>query len=114
MHGHKVEVLREVSDIARNLIPDGSLDFVYIDGDHTAKGVILDLLIWLPKVRCGGLVLGDDYMDNMDYWGLGIGKYDPIFVKSPVDAFAKGLGVQVYDMGAGNWAFVKPHQSHQL
>lgn len=38
-----------------------SLDFVYIDGDHSFDAVMLDLILWSRKVRPGGLVGGHDY-----------------------------------------------------
>lgn len=40
---------------------ENNLDFVYIDGAHTYKGVKLDLNLWWPKVRNGGILSGDDY-----------------------------------------------------
>jgi hypothetical protein len=42
-------------------IVDSSLDFVYIDGDHTLRGITVDLINILPKVRNGGLIGGDDF-----------------------------------------------------
>jgi hypothetical protein len=42
-------------------IPEESLDFVYIDGDHSFDAVMLDLILWSKKVRKGGLVGGHDY-----------------------------------------------------
>ena len=42
-------------------VPDGSLDFVYIDANHTLPQVIADLAAWTPKVRSGGLIAGHDY-----------------------------------------------------
>lgn len=42
-------------------VPDGSLDFVYIDGNHTLPHVVADLAAWSPKVRAGGLIMGHDY-----------------------------------------------------
>lgn len=42
-------------------VPDGSLDVVYIDGNHVLPHVIADLAAWAPKVRPGGLVAGHDY-----------------------------------------------------
>lgn len=46
---------------AAQYIADGSLDFVYIDGDHTYEGVKRDINAWASKVRSGGVVSGDDY-----------------------------------------------------
>jgi predicted O-methyltransferase YrrM len=37
------------------------IDYLYIDADHSYDGVRADLRAWVPKVRPGGLILGDDY-----------------------------------------------------
>ena len=37
------------------------IDFLYIDADHSAAGVLADLHAWVPHVRSGGLIAGDDY-----------------------------------------------------
>lgn len=42
-------------------VPDESLDFVYIDGDHTFDFVMTDIILWSKKVRYGGVVSGHDY-----------------------------------------------------
>jgi hypothetical protein len=49
------------SEEAAPQIADESLDFVYIDGDHSFDAVMLDLILWSRKVRKGGLVGGHDY-----------------------------------------------------
>jgi hypothetical protein len=41
-------------------VRDGSLDFVFLDGDHSEAGVRADIAAWLPKIRCGGALLGHD------------------------------------------------------
>lgn len=41
-------------------VPDHSLDFVFIDGDHLKEAVKLDITHWLPKVRPGGVICGHD------------------------------------------------------
>ena len=40
---------------------DGSLDFVYIDGNHRYDYVRDDINVWAPRVKSGGIVAGDDY-----------------------------------------------------
>jgi len=40
-----------------------SIDFLFIDGDHTYKGVRADLLNWFPKVKKGGIIAGHDYAE---------------------------------------------------
>ena len=42
-------------------IGDSSLDFVFIDADHSYESVKLDIDVWLPKVRIGGWIGGHDY-----------------------------------------------------
>lgn len=42
-------------------IPDESLDFVFIDADHTYEYVRDDIREWSNKVRPGGIVSGHDY-----------------------------------------------------
>lgn len=39
---------------------DGSLDLVFVDGDHTYEGCLADIKAWLPKVRPGGAIAGHD------------------------------------------------------
>jgi hypothetical protein len=56
-----VVVHRATSVVAASSIADASLDWVYIDGDHSYAGVKTDLETYLPKVRRGGLLCGDDY-----------------------------------------------------
>lgn len=38
-----------------------SLDVVYVDGLHTYEGVVLDIRLWLPKIKKGGFIAGHDY-----------------------------------------------------
>lgn len=53
-------LIRQMSVEASKLVPDGSLDFVYIDGNHEYEYVLADLWAWVPKVRIGGTVAGHD------------------------------------------------------
>ena len=46
---------------AAALVEDGSLDFVFIDADHTYEGCKADIIAWTPKVREGGMISGHDY-----------------------------------------------------
>ncbi len=58
---HNATIIRKTSLMASLDIPKESLDFVYIDGDHTFDMVMLDIILWAPKVRYGGIVSGHDY-----------------------------------------------------
>lgn len=59
--GDKRRILRGTTTEEIHRIPDGSLDLAYIDGDHTLKGITIDMVSVWPKVREGGVVLGDDF-----------------------------------------------------
>jgi len=41
---------------------DLSLDWVYIDGDHSEAAVLRDLAAWFPKIKPHGVIMGDDYL----------------------------------------------------
>lgn len=56
-----VTVVRAASIDAAVEVQDGSLDFVYIDAEHSYEAVRQDLQAWVPKVRDGGMVAGHDY-----------------------------------------------------
>lgn len=73
---------------------DGSLDFVFIDADHSYSGVSNDLQLWAPKVRQGGLLCGHDYMNHPNQqWG----------VTQAVDEYALKVG-QTVQLGA-DWTW---------
>lgn len=58
--GERCIIIRNDSVSAAEQIEDNSLDFVFIDADHTYEGVKRDVEAWLPKVKGGGMVLGHD------------------------------------------------------
>lgn len=59
--GQRAKILRKPSIEAAEDIPDGSLDFVFIDADHSYEGCKADIEAWSPKVKPGGLIAGHDY-----------------------------------------------------
>lgn len=42
---------------------DESIDTVLIDLDHSYESVYRDISLWLPKVKKGGILAGDDYRE---------------------------------------------------
>ena len=46
---------------AAKLYADASLDFVFLDADHAYEATRAGILAFLPKVKPGGVLAGDDY-----------------------------------------------------
>jgi len=84
--------IEKFSDVASYDIPDNTLDFVYIDGEHTYDFAMMDLILWSRKVRPGGIVAGHDF----EYKGSGEIKKDPKVAHALLD-FAKAYKIeQIY------------------
>lgn len=43
---------------------NNSLDFIYIDAEHTYEAVKADITAWWNKLKQGGVIAGHDYSDN--------------------------------------------------
>lgn len=54
-------IIRKESMAALADVPNESLDFVYIDGNHWFRYVAEDICEWTKKVKPGGYVCGHDY-----------------------------------------------------
>jgi hypothetical protein len=57
-------LLREKGVDAAKQFDDNSLDFVYIDGDHSYDFVKNDIAAWYPKIMPGGILSGHDYTEG--------------------------------------------------
>lgn len=55
-----VVCLRLPSVEAARMIPDGGLDFVFIDSLHYYEDLCEDIETWKPKLCAGGILAGDD------------------------------------------------------
>lgn len=67
----RVEIRREWSVPALQKFDDDSIDFAYVDGDHSYEGVKADLVALFPKMRVGGVMAFDDY-HRRGWWGDGV------------------------------------------
>jgi len=56
------DLVRKFSRDAVEDFMDESLDFVYIDANHSYKYVYEDMTVWSKKVKKGGIVAGHDYI----------------------------------------------------
>lgn len=87
----RVKVLRMESAKAATEFEDGSVDFVFIDANHSYEHVKADIEAWRPKVRTGGLLSGHDYGE-------------PCGVKQAVDELLAG---QISLMGTCWYTFIR-------
>lgn len=60
-HRGRATVHRVTSAEAASAFADGELDFVFLDAIHLYANVKEDIALWLPKLRPGGVLCGDDY-----------------------------------------------------
>jgi hypothetical protein len=74
-------------------ITDGELDLAYIDGDHTLKGITVDLIRVYPKVRVGGFLCGDDFTRSV--WEHQT-SFKPTLVFPFAVHFAEGVGATIF------------------
>lgn len=54
--------MRAWSPGAADEFEDNSLDYIMIDGDHTYEGCLADIKHWLPKMKKGSVMAGDDFL----------------------------------------------------
>ena len=97
-YGDKVEFIRKLSENATEHIEDGSLDFMYIDGNHQYEFVKKDIELYYPKVKKGGIIGGDDYTSSPETETEGFGVF------KAVNEFFKKKKINFYDT---DWWVVK-------
>jgi hypothetical protein len=98
------KILPMRSTEAAKLITDGSLDFVFIDADHSYEGAKADILAWRKKLKPGGLLCGHDY-ENTDYPKFGVTR--------AVREFSEETGMS-FDLGENfTWFMRVPCRSTQ-
>lgn len=89
---NKIVALRGRTKDVIDRIPDNSLDFAYIDGDHTLRGITIDLMRVLPKIKEGGVIGGDDFTQSP--WQHDI-RYEPTLVCPYSIYFAEALDLPI-------------------
>lgn len=68
----QVRIVRMRSTEAAATLAPASLDWVYVDGDHSYEGVKADLEAFFEAVKPGGLIAGDDYGHEGSWFGDGV------------------------------------------
>ena len=59
--GDRFRIYHMTSVEAAHRFKTPKFDFVFLDGSHEVKDVVDDIKAWLPKVKPGGVLAGDDY-----------------------------------------------------
>lgn len=55
-------ILKNNTENAAAIIPDSTLDFVYVDARHDYCGTIADIKAWWPKLKAGGIMAGHGFL----------------------------------------------------
>jgi hypothetical protein len=58
-------IIREDSNKAAKSFADESLDFIFVDANHTYESVKDDVYAWIPKLKKGGIIAGHDYFTRV-------------------------------------------------
>lgn len=86
-------ILRGKTTEVINEIEDGSIDFIYIDGDHTLKGISIDLITSWNKISENGYVAGDDFCPSI--WQHA-SKFEPTLIFPFALYFAEAVNTKIY------------------
>lgn len=91
----KRRLIRGTTLEAAPQIEENSLDFIYIDGDHTLRGITIDLISMYSKVKDNGFIAGDDYSSSI--WQHKT-KFEPTLVFPYAVFFAEAVGAKIYSL----------------
>jgi len=95
-HAEKVTFIRKLASEAVSDLANSSLDFLYIDANHSYEACKRDLLAYYPKMQPGGIIAGHDYLDG----SLPEGEFG---VKRAVDEFLDGIRFSNFYVTAELW-----------
>jgi len=84
----------ESQSVTDEMIPNRSVDCVFVDGDHTYNAVLKDLALWWKKVREGGQMLGDDYW--MDDVSRAVGDFAKLYNLKFDFLYKEGTDYKIY------------------
>jgi len=58
--GERAIIIKDWTNEAAKQVEDESLDFIFVDADHSAEAVRNDIVTWMPKVKSTGAIIGHD------------------------------------------------------
>ncbi len=100
----KRTVLRGKTTEVINQILDNSIDFAYVDGDHTLKGITIDLVNIWPKISETGVIAGDDFAANI--WQHSK-NFEPTLVFPFAVYFAEAMNTTIYGLPHSQFLMTK-------
>ena len=117
LDGLNCKFIKKTSMEAIKDFEDNSLDFVFIDGNHTFEYAVNDIAEWSKKVKPGGIVSGHDYWNSSEEKEVVrpyLKKYTPldriklVQVKDAVDAWIKTNQIKPWFLLSDQtWFYVK-------
>lgn len=101
LKGLDYTIIHKYSADAVKDFEDNSIDFVYIDGNHTLPYVVQDIFLWERKVKKGGIISGHDYAMIQGFGERGEQPvWDGCHVKAGVDACVNAMRIpKLYILG---------------
>ena len=110
----RLTMIRKTGLAASKYFGTESIDFCYIDGDHSLGGVYNDIMAWTPKVKIGGIIGGHDYKDGprsgiTDFFG----KQLDYKIQTVVQYYGQRYGYKINVVGGRilSWWFIKNRKS---
>lgn len=92
-------------------INDDSCDLAYIDGDHTLKGITIDLVNIWPKVKQSGFIIGDDFVPEI--WQHG-DNYEPTLVFPFAIYFAEAVNAKIFGLPYNQFLIAKDQNNFEF
>ena len=111
-----LKLINDYSDKAHKLIDENSIDFCFVDGNHSYEYVLRDLKNYFPKLRTGAIMAGDDYFmrhfSNDTLNTLNEGDYPTKMVFEAVNEFCEKNNLKLQTTGLhrgypSTWYFIK-------
>ena len=97
-YGGRYKMIKQNSNVAHKRIKNNSLDFVFIDGDHSYEQTKKDIENYYPKVKSGGVIGGDGFTNGI--------YSEHLFVMPAVLEFIRKNNLKLY-VDKNDWWVIK-------
>lgn len=101
---NKRVILRGKTTEIIDRIDNDSLDFIYVDGDHTLRGISIDLINIWSKINSNGFIAGDDFSPNI--WQHNR-RFEPTLVFPFAVYFAEAMKTKIYGLPYNQFLITK-------